>query len=81
MQEENQRLKGESIQKDPPMIRTVSQVSRDLAKDGIISDPYPANWKYFDSKTKDKIAYIDLLSSNQLRNVNERIRDLIEAII
>lgn len=76
-----EEILGESIQKDPPMIRTVSQVSRDLAKDGIISDPYPANWKYFDSKTKDKIAYIDLLSSNQLRNVNERIRDLIEAII
>lgn len=75
-----EEILGESIQKDPSMIRTISQVSRNLAKDGIISDPYPANWKYFDIKTKDKIAYIDLLSSNKLQNVSEKIKDLIESI-
>ncbi|MHA2238977.1 MAG: hypothetical protein ACXAB2_11485 [Candidatus Hodarchaeales archaeon] len=75
-----EEILGESIKDDPDVIKTISQVSRNLAKDGIISDPYPANWKYFDNKTKDKIAYIDLLSSNRLKNVNERIRQLIDAI-
>ncbi len=75
-----EEILGESVKNDPDMIRTISQVSRNLAKDGIISDPYPANWKYFDDRTKDKIAYIDLLSSNRLKNVNERIKLLIEAI-
>ncbi|MFW9903766.1 MAG: hypothetical protein ACFFFH_05495 [Candidatus Thorarchaeota archaeon] len=69
---------GEAIQAYPSLIREVGTFTRNLAKKGIISDPYPSNWKISFSNNHGVIQYIDLLSSNRLRNVQKRISKLLK---
>jgi hypothetical protein len=69
---------GETIQAYPSLIRQVGTFTRDLAKKGIISDPYPSNWKIAFIKRQGIIQYIDLLSSNRLKNVQMRILALLK---
>ncbi len=70
---------GESIQSHHPLIKTISNVARDLAQKGVICDPYPSNWKISFVGGRGVIQYIDLLSSNRLKNVHGRIAKLIQA--
>lgn len=67
---------GESIHTHPALIRQMSQVARQLAQKGIIIDVYPSNWKLHG----EKLAYVDLLSSNELKNLRERITWLVEKL-
>jgi len=69
---------GEAIQPYPSLIRDVGTFTRDLAKKGIISDPYPSNWKISFTEGHGIIQYIDLLSSNRLKNVHKRISELLK---
>ncbi|UCG02130.1 MAG: hypothetical protein JSW11_21380 [Candidatus Heimdallarchaeota archaeon] len=69
---------GEAIQAYPSLIRKVGTFTRDLAKKGIISDPYPSNWKISFSNNHGIIQYIDLLSSNRLENVQKRVSELLK---
>jgi hypothetical protein len=71
---------GEAIQPYPSLIRDVGTFSRDLAKKGIISDPYPSNWKISFAGNHGTIHYIDLLSSNRLENVQKRISELLKGL-
>ena len=71
---------GEAIQPYPSLIRDVGAFTRELAKKGIISDPYPSNWKISFSGNNATIQYIDLLSSNRLENVQKRIAELLKGL-
>ena len=71
---------GEAIQPYPSLIRDVGTFTRDLAKKGIISDPYPSNWKISFIGNRGTIHYIDLLSSNRLENVQKRISELLKGL-
>ena len=71
---------GEAIQAYPSLIRKVGTFTRDLAKKGIISDPYPSNWKLSFNDSYGIIQYIDLLSSNRLKNVQNRISELLKGL-
>jgi hypothetical protein len=71
---------GEAIQAYPSLIRKVGTFTRDLAKKGIISDPYPSNWKLTFADNHGIIQYIDLLSSNRLENVQNRISELLKGL-
>ena len=75
-----EEVKGESIKNDPPLIKCISRVALKLAQKGIICDPYPANWLSYKDQGEKFISYIDLLSSNTLTNVNERISALIKSL-
>jgi hypothetical protein len=75
-----EEVKGESIKGDFPAIREVSKIVRDLARNGIICDPYPSNWKYLSKKQQSVISYIDLISSNSLTNVTTRIAELLSSM-
>ncbi|MFW9779928.1 MAG: hypothetical protein ACFFE8_13815 [Candidatus Heimdallarchaeota archaeon] len=67
---------GESIQTNPTLIRQVSQIARQMASEGLIFDFYPSNWKLHGKK----LTYVDLLSSNKLKNLKKRITQLLEKI-
>ncbi|MFW9854663.1 MAG: hypothetical protein ACFFFG_06365 [Candidatus Thorarchaeota archaeon] len=67
---------GESIQANPTLIRQVSEIVRRMALKGLIFDFYPSNWKLHGKK----LTYVDLLSSNKLKNLRERITQLLEKI-
>ncbi len=69
---------GEGIQAYPSLIRKVGTFTSDLAKKGIISDPYPSNWKISFTESYGIVQYIDLLSSNRLKNVQNRISELLK---
>ncbi|MHA2245090.1 MAG: hypothetical protein ACXADY_08985 [Candidatus Hodarchaeales archaeon] len=71
---------GESIQTHPPLIKAISNVARGLAQKGIICDPYPSNWKVSFSNDQGVIQYVDLLSSNRLKNVHDRIAELLQSL-
>ena len=75
-----EEVKGESIQGNLPVIKEISKCVRDLARNGIICDPYPANWKYSSMKEQSAISYIDLISSNCLTNVHNRIAELLSSL-
>lgn len=70
---------GETIQA-PSLIRNITHITRDLAQKGIICDPYPSNWKISFNEDKGIVQYIDLLSSNQLTNIHNRIVELIQSL-
>lgn len=69
---------GDSLQNQPLLIRKISNISRHLALQGFICDPYGSNWKIIASNNPKIIYYIDILSSNSLKNVKERIAALLE---
>ncbi|MFX1282385.1 MAG: hypothetical protein ACFFB5_01975 [Promethearchaeota archaeon] len=69
---------GEPAQMHPSLIKHISGLARDLAQKGIICDPYPSNWKISFINGERIIQYIDLLSSNKLKNVHSRIADLLK---
>ncbi len=69
---------GESIKPHPFLIKKIAEVVRDLAQKGIISDPYPANWKITFIEGQGIVQYIDLLSSNRLKNIHGRITELVK---
>jgi len=75
-----EEVKGESIQGNFPVIKEISKFVRDLARNGIICDPYPSNWKYSSRKEQRIICYIDLITSNSLTNVNTRIAELLGSL-
>ena len=75
-----EEIKGESLKNNPSLIKCVSRVAVKLAQEGIICDPYTANWLSYTREDKIKIAYIDLLSSNILTDVNEKILELISSL-
>ncbi len=75
-----EEVQGDTIQDDLQLIRTISQLTKKLAKKGFICDPYAANWKYYTNEDKNHISYIDLLSSNRLKNINSRIAELIKQL-
>jgi hypothetical protein len=69
---------GESIQGQSPLIKEISSLVRDLALQGFICDPYASNWKTSVIKNRKIIYYIDLLSSNRIPDVKERIANLLQ---
>ncbi|NHJ00861.1 MAG: hypothetical protein EAX86_01910 [Candidatus Heimdallarchaeota archaeon] len=71
---------GKSILTYTPIITKISSVIRDVARKGIICDPYPANWKIRSENRIWKIYYVDLLSSNALSDIHSRIAQLIEEL-
>jgi hypothetical protein len=71
---------GDPVQLYPPLIKNISQIIRKLAKKGIICDPYPANWIVSTKNDKKILNYIDLLSSNHIKNIKERLASIIEKI-
>lgn len=68
---------GEPIQKNAGIIGITSKIARNLGKKGIIMDPYPANWKFSVKNGHIIIEYIDLLSSNLLKDLKNRITELL----
>jgi len=75
-----EEVRGESIKGNFPVIKEISKFARDLARNGIICDPYPANWKYLNDKEQTVICYIDLINSNCLTDVNKRIAELLRSL-
>jgi hypothetical protein len=75
-----EEVQGDTVQDDLQLIKAISQLTKSLAKKGLICDPYAANWKYYTNEDKSHISYIDLLSSNKLKNINSRIADLINQL-
>ena len=69
---------GEPIHKNQGLIKLTSTIARKLGKKGIIMDPYPSNWKFTESNGDIVLSYIDLLSSNTLKNLKKRISNLIK---
>ena len=64
---------GEPIHKISGLIALTSKIARKLGKKGIIMDPYPSNWKFAVKNGELIISYIDLLSSNTLKNLKKRM--------
>ena len=75
-----EEVKGESIRNNPPLIKCISKITVKLGQKGIICDPYTANWLSYTNKEGKVLSYIDLLSSNALTNVTERISELINSL-
>jgi hypothetical protein len=75
-----EEIKGESLRNNPSLIKYVSRIAVKLAQEGIICDPYTANWLRYSNEPRTVIAYIDLLSSNILTNVSEKILNLINSL-
>jgi hypothetical protein len=71
---------GETIHKNPNFIALTSKLARKLGKKGIIMDPYPSNWKFADNSGDIILSYIDLMSSNTLKNLKERISDFYKGL-
>ncbi len=71
---------GETIHKNPSFIALTSKLARKLGKKGIIMDPYPSNWKFADNKGDIILSYIDLMSSNTLKNLKKRISDFYKGL-
>ncbi|MFX0016332.1 MAG: hypothetical protein ACFFB2_01480 [Promethearchaeota archaeon] len=69
---------GKPAQMYPSVIKNIGTLARDLGQRGIICDPYPSNWKISFVNGQGIIQYIDLLSSNQLKNVHSRIAGLLK---
>ncbi len=69
---------GDSIYKNPSFIALTSKLAKKVGNKGIIMDPYPSNWKYTVKNGEIIIAYIDLLSSNLIKNLKNRISELIK---
>ncbi|MHA1978906.1 MAG: hypothetical protein ACW98I_18530 [Candidatus Hodarchaeales archaeon] len=72
-----EEVQGDTIKDDLHLVKSVSNLTKKLAKKGLICDPYPANWKYYSEENRQHISYIDLLSSNKLKDINSRIAKLI----
>ncbi len=70
-------IEGEAIHARTKLVTKISSLIRDIARTGIICDPYPANWLVRSEGHIQKVYYIDLLSSNVLKNVHTRISELI----
>jgi hypothetical protein len=75
-----EEVMGDSIKGNFPAIKEISQSVRDLAREGIICDPYPSNWKYLSNKERNIVSYIDLISSNSLTDVNKRVAELLSSL-
>ena len=75
-----EEVRGDSIKGDFPAIKEISNAVRGLAREGIICDPYPSNWKYLNNEIRTDISYIDLVSSNKLTDVNRRIAELLSKL-
>lgn len=73
-------IRGDSIQYHSYLIKHISRIARDLALQGIITDPYPSNWILSKINNSNIIYYIDLLSSNQIQDINRRISELINQL-
>jgi len=69
-------VKGENLTNYPQLIAKISIIVREFARNGIICDPYPTNWKLVKTKAQNLIYYIDLLSSNKLCDVNTRLSEV-----
>jgi hypothetical protein len=69
---------GDSIHKKSSLIALTSKLAKKVGKKGIIMDPYPSNWKYTVKNGEIIIAYIDLLSSNLIHDLKNRISALLE---
>ena len=63
-------------------MKIISQVTRILAKKGLIVDFSPSNWRIIPTTTADyyQLEYIDLILSNMLTNTKEKIAALIDDI-
>ena len=75
-----EEVMGDSIKGNFPAIKEISLSVRDLAREGIICDPYPSNWKYLSNKERKIVSYIDLICSNSLTDVNKRVAELISSL-
>ena len=75
-----EEVQGDTIKDDLHLVKSISNITKQLAKKGLICDPYPANWKYYSKENRQHISYIDLLSSNTLKDVNSRIAILIDQL-
>ena len=71
-------VRGDPIHKNTGLIALTSKIAKKLGKNGIIMDPYPANWKFSVKDGEIIISYIDLLSSNRLKNVKGRITEILQ---
>jgi hypothetical protein len=68
---------GDTIHKNSGLIALTSKIAKKLGNNGIIMDPYPANWKFSVKDGEIIISYIDLLSSNRLKNIKGRITEIL----
>ncbi len=75
-----EEVQGETIKKDLHLVKAISHITKNLGLKGLICDPYPANWKYYSDQDKKHISYIDLFSSNTLKDINARIAKLINQL-
>ena len=73
-------IKGENLTNHPQLIAKISIVVREFARIGIICDPYPTNWKLVKNKHPHSIYYIDLLSSNKLQHINNRLLEFLNSL-
>ena len=75
-----EEVMGDSIKGNFHAIKEISQSVRDLAREGIICDPYPSNWKYLSNEERKFVSYIDLICSNTLTDVNKRVAELLSSL-
>ncbi|MHA1227224.1 MAG: hypothetical protein ACTSR2_07025 [Candidatus Hodarchaeales archaeon] len=73
-------ITGDTIKSQPLLIGKISSLVRKLGYQGIICDPYPSNWKIVPRDGENFVYYIDLLSSNSIRDINRRITELVETL-
>ncbi len=67
---------GEPLMNFPNVVGMLGDVCTSLAKRGFIVDLYPANWRVNPSEPVLVLEYIDLINSNKIKNVKERIASL-----
>ncbi|WP_455141621.1 hypothetical protein [Candidatus Hodarchaeum mangrovi] len=72
-------IKGANLTNYPQLIAKISIIVREFARNGIICDPYPTNWKLVKTKAQYLIYYIDLLSSNKLHDINTRLSAILNS--
>lgn len=69
--------KGKLVMGNAKIIGLISKVARSLAKGGFIVDVYPANWRYKTNRNRVLLEYIDLILSNNLKDIDDRIAAII----
>jgi hypothetical protein len=67
---------GEMLIQHPRIIGKVGKIAKSMALEGFIVDLFPSNWRYIPSETGLIIEYIDLINSNNLSSVKERVSEL-----
>lgn len=71
---------GEPITNFSQIVGMLGDVCKSLALRGFIINLYPANWRFDPAESVIVLEYCDLINSNKIKNVEERITALIQSL-